>query len=191
MGMNGMGQRRNHLTVDSVNTMMVSQLALDANQEKLVRKLNKKYASIIEGIDPAEMNKQKSNSGMSSQFGGQMGGHGGGMGGGGMQGGMGGPGGGMGGGGMQGGMGGPGGGMGGQQPDMNGGGQQSQEDTFATLDKKQTRYDNKLKKILSEQQYEGYAKIKSKFASQTMYRDFLMGGNSLMEGNSSQPKTTE
>jgi hypothetical protein len=74
---------------------------------------------------------------------------------------------------------------------MNGGGQQSQEDTFTTLDKKQTKYDKKLKKILSEQQYEGYAKIKPKFASQTMYRDFLMGGNSLMEGNSNQPKTTE
>lgn len=43
-------------------------------------------------------------------------------------------------------------------------------------DKQQAKYDEKIKKILSDEQYEGYLKLKPQFASQRRIREFLMGG---------------
>ena len=79
------------------------------------------------------------------------------------------PGGGMGGhgGGMQGGP--RGGGMG-----MPGGGQPSE--SSYDYDKQQQKYDKAIGKILTEQQYEGYQKIKLQFYSQRKIREFLLGG---------------
>ena len=42
-------------------------------------------------------------------------------------------------------------------------------------DKKQKKYDKAIGKILTEQQYEGYLKIKPQFASQRKVREFLLG----------------
>jgi len=84
--------------------------------------------------------------------GGMMGGHGGGMGGGP----MGGHGGGM--------MGGPMGGHGGPEA--------------YDYDRQQTKYDKAVRKLFSEEQFEGYKKIKQQFYSQRRVRDFLLGNQS-------------
>ena len=99
-----------------------------------------------------------------------------------MPGGMGGRGGSFGGGMPGGGMGGRGGGMqGGPRGGMPQGGP-SEQNSY-DYDKQQTKYDEKIKKILSEEQYEGYLKLKPQFASQRRIRDFLMGGQqSLSQG---------
>lgn len=39
------------------------------------------------------------------------------------------------------------------------------------------KYDKQLRKILNDSQYAAYEKVKPKFASQRMYRDFLLFGN--------------
>ena len=79
-------------------------------------------------------------------------------------------------------MGGRGGGMqGGPRGGMPQGGP-SEQNSYE-YDKQQTKYDEKIKKILSEEQYEGYLKLKPQFASQRRIRDFLMGGQqSLSQG---------
>ena len=79
----------------------------------------------------------------------------------------------------------PGGGMGGpgngKQGDPRGGGMvmsrsgQPSESTY-DYDKQQKKYDKAIDKILTEQQYEGYQKIKPQFASQRRVREFLLGG---------------
>ena len=50
------------------------------------------------------------------------------------------------------------------------------------LDEKQQKYDKAIGKILTEQQYEGYQKIKPQFYSQRKNREFLFGGQSLGQG---------
>jgi hypothetical protein len=96
---------------------------------------------------------------------------------------MGGPGGGGFGGGMpSGGMGGPGGGM---QGGPRGGGMgmpsggQPSESSY-DYDKQQQKYDKAIGKILTEQQYEGYQKIKPQFYSQRKNREFLFGGQQFL-----------
>lgn len=45
------------------------------------------------------------------------------------------------------------------------------------MERKQDKYDKQLRKILNDSQYAAYEKVKPKFASQRMYRDFLLFGN--------------
>ena len=67
----------------------------------------------------------------------------------------------------------PSGGMGG--PGVGMPGEQSQEKSY-DYDKQLQKYDKSIGKILSEQQYESYLKIKPQFASQRRVREFLLGG---------------
>lgn len=172
------GEKETFMTHDQMTTKMVSELKLNEKQAKKIKKLNKKYASLIEGPQRSQAKKgQQSKSGQAPQVGpsgGMMGGGPGGGSGGNMGGGMmggapgGGPGGNM-GGGM---MGGPGGGPQGQRPQGSG---QSEYDSLDLSGKKMAQYEKKLKAILSDSQYEGYEKIKPKFASQIMIKRFLLG----------------
>src|SRR5574344_2877920 len=169
------GELEEHVTVEQINSKMITDLKLTEQQAKDLKKLNKKYKSLIEG---SESNDGKpSSGGMGGHSGGSMGG---GMGGS-MGGGMGGPGGGMGGG-----MGGPGGGMGGQGgemgqggPDMSGSSSQqtTQEDYLDISGKKQTAYEKKLHKILTDEQFTGYQNIKPMFESQKIIKRFLLIGS--------------
>ena len=155
------------ITYEQMTEKMVSELQLDEKQTKKVTKLNKKYKTLIEGQQmerPQGQRPQNGNhpSGRPS-------------GGGGMPGGMGGRGSGF-GGGM------PGGGMGGHGVGMQGGprggmpqGAPKEQNSY-DYDKQQAKYDEKIKKILSDEQYEGYLKLKPQFASQRRIREFLMGG---------------
>ena len=75
----------------------------------------------------------------------------------------------------------PGGGMGGHGGGMQGGprggmpqGAPGEQNSY-DYDKQQTKYDEKIKKILSDEQYEGYLKLKPQFASQRRIREFLLG----------------
>ena len=170
----GRPARVQRMTYEQMTEKMVSELQLDEKQAKMVTKLNKKYKTLIEGQQmerPLGQRPQNGNhpSGRPS-------------GGGGMPGGMGGRGGGFGGGMPRGGMGGRGSGMqGGPRGGMPQGGP-SEQNSY-DYDKQQTKYDEKIKKILSEEQYEGYLKLKPQFASQRRIRDFLMGGQlSLSQG---------
>ncbi len=158
-----------HYTHEQMTEMMVADLKLDEKQTKKVGKLNKKYKTLIEGSQPMGMPGERPSMEKGSRPSG--GGFGGGM-----------PGGGMGGpSGMSGGMGGgmPGGGMGGPHGGMPPGnaGQASECD----YDKQQTNYEKKLRKLLSDDQYEGYLKLKPQFASQRRIRDFLLGGNAILQ----------
>lgn len=171
--------RHNRITYEQMTEKMVKELKLDEKQQKKVAKLNKKYKTLIEGQQremprghrppmggrPNGNNGERPSGGMGGPGGGQPGGVWGGM-----------PGGGMGGhgDGMQGGP--RGGGMG-----MPGSGQSS-ENTY-DYDKQQQKYDKAIAKILSEQQYEGYQKIKPQFASQRRIREFLLGGKQGMMQN--------
>ena len=184
----GQGPRgkRGHarLTVDSLNTYMTATLGLTDKQLAKVKKLNSSYADIIEGQTSngkSKGNAPQGRSGMGGPGGG-MGGHGGGMGG--PSGGMGGHGGGM--GGPGGGMGGPGGGFRSSQSSSS-----SSEDLFSKMEKRETKYEKKLRKILSDSQYAGYEKIKPSFASQRMYRDFLLNGQMPFSSNNSTPPAKE
>lgn len=176
-------ERQKQVTHEQMTEQMVKELQLDEKQQKKVTKLNKKYRTLIEG-DQADRQQ-----GRRPHSGGRPGGrHGGGMGGPG--GGMGGPGGGMGGGfggGMPGGMGGGmGGDFGGGMPGGFGDGMpdgQPQEEYY-DYDKQQQKYDKAIGKILTEQQYEGYLKLKPQFASQRKAAEFLLGGqHSLRQGS--------
>ena len=165
----GRPARVQRMTYEQMTEKMVSELQLDEKQAKKVTKLNKKYKTLIEGQQTERPQGQRPPqgerpsggrpSGGGSMSGGGMGGRGGGFGGGMLGGGMGGHGGGM--------QGGPRGGM-----PQGGPGEQSNYD----YDKQQTKYDEKIKKILSDEQYEGYLKLKPQFASQLRIREFLMGG---------------
>ena len=163
-----MPKRATKVTCEQMTEKMVMELQLDKKQQKKVAKLNKKYKTLIEGQQREMPNGQRPPMGERPEgngagrpnggFGAPGGGFGGGMPGGG----MGGPGGGM--------QGGPrGGGMG-----MPGGGQPS-ENTY-DYDKQQQKYDKAIAKILSDEQYEGYQKIRPQFASQRRVREFLLGG---------------
>ena len=146
--------RPQRITQEQMTRRMVRELMLDEKQTKKVTKLNKKFKKLIEGEQQDNMKGQRPTMGQ-----GRPGGnHGGGAPGGG----MGGPGG---GGGMQGG---PGGGM---PP-----GEGSQQQASYNYDKQQLKYDKKLRKLLSDDQYEGYLRLKPQFYSQRRIREFLWGG---------------
>ena len=59
---------------------------------------------------------------------------------------------------------------------MPSGAQQSSYD----YDKEQQKYDKQMRKLLSDEQYEGYLKLKPQFYSQRSVREFLMVGNGEM-----------
>ena len=161
--------KRNRITYEQMTEKMEKELQLDEKQQKKVAKLNKKYKTLIEGEQVERPQGQRPPMGErpSGRPSGRTSGGMGGLGGGGFGGGM--PGGGIGGpgGGMQGGP--RGGGMG--MP----GGSQPSESSY-DYDKQQQKYDKAIGKILTEQQYEGYQKIKPQFASQRKIREFLFGG---------------
>lgn len=167
------------LTQEQMTAKMVSDLKLDEKQTKKVTKLNKKYKKLIEGESQEGQGGQRPPMGQGRPDGNRGGGRpsGGGFGGGMPGGGMGGPGGAggfgggigsHGGGGMQGG---PRGGM----PPGEGGQQQASYD----YNKQQTKYDKQMRKLLSDEQYEGYLKLKPQFYSQRKIREFLIGGNGM------------
>ena len=158
------------LTHEQMTEKMVAELNLDAKQTKKVTKLNKKYKTLIEGEQMERPQGQRPPMGMrpgGRPSGGNMRGPGGGPGGapGGFGGGM--PG---------GGFGGRGGGMpGGPRGGMTMPGGQPQESSY-DYDKQQQKYDKAIRKILTEEQYENYLKIKPQFTSQRRVREFLLGG---------------
>ena len=159
-----MPRRQKRVTYEQMTEKMVKELQLDEKQQKKVAKLNKKYKTLIEGEQVERPQGQRPPMGErpSGRPSGGMGGPGGGM-----------P------GGFGGGM--PGGGFGGRGGGMPGSprggmpGEQSQEKSY-DYDKQQQKYDKAIGKILSEQQYESYLKIKPQFASQRRVREFLLGG---------------
>ena len=161
--------KRNRITYEQMTENMVKELQLDEKQQKKVAKLNKKYKTLIEGEQVERPQGQRPPMGErpSGRPSGGMGGPGGGFGGGMPGGGMGGPGGGMQGGPRGGGMGMP-------------GGSKPSESSY-DYDKQQQKYDKAIAKILTEQQYEGYQKIKPQFASQRKIREFLLGGQQNLE----------
>ena len=145
--------KRNRITYEQMTEKMVKELQLDEKQQKKVAKLNKKYKTLIEGEQVERPQGQRPPMGEhpsgrpSGRPSGGMGGpSGGGFGGGMPGGGMGGPGGGMQGGPKGGGMGMP-------------GGSKPSESSY-DYDKQQQKYDKAIAKILTNQQYEGYQKIK-------------------------------
>ena len=156
------------ITYEQMTEKMVSELQLDEKQTKKVTKLNKKYKTLIEGLQMERPQGQRPQNG--NRPSGRP------SGGGGMPGGMGGRGGEF-GGGM------PGGGMGGHGVGMQGGprggmpqGAPKEQNSY-DYDKQQAKYDEKIKKILSDEQYEGYLKLKPQFASQRRIREFLLGAS--------------
>lgn len=184
-------RRMNRMTQEQMTEKMVSELHLDGKQAKKVAKLNKKYKTLIEGEAHQAKSGQRPPMGQGRPDGNGGGGRpdGGGFGGG-MPGGMGGH------GGFGGGM--PRGGMSGHGGDMQGGGPRGgmppsgQQQSEYDYDKQQAKYDKQIRKILSDEQYEGYLKLKPQFVSQRRTREFLMGGNGEMGmppgGGHHQPK---
>jgi len=164
MAQEDMPRRQKRVTYEQMTEKMVKELQLDEKQQKKVAKLNKKYKTLIEGEQVERPQGQRPPMGErpSGRPSGGMGGPGGGM-----------P------GGFGGGM--PGGGFGGRGGGMPGSprggmsGEQSQEKSY-DYDKQQQKYDKAIGKILTEQQYEGYQKIKPQFYSQRINREFLFGG---------------
>lgn len=161
MAQEDMPRRQKRVTYEQMTEKMVKELQLDEKQQKKVAKLNKKYKTLIEGEQVERPQGQRPPMGErpSGRPSGGMGGPGGGM-----------P------GGFGGGM--PGGGMPGEQ---------SQEKSY-DYDKQQQKYDKAIGKILTEQQYEGYQKIKPQFYSQRKNREFLFGSQqSLGQGMTMPP----
>ena len=137
---------------EQMTQMMVNDLKLDTKQQKKVAKLNKKYQTLIEGEEHKAPDFGRPPMGKRPQGGpGEHGGFGGGMPPGGFGGGM------------------PGGPRGGGMP----GGHHSEKSY--DFDKKQQKYDKAIAKILSDEQMEGYKKIKPMFASQRRIKEFLLG----------------
>lgn len=163
MAQEAMPRKQKRVTYEQMTEKMVKELQLDEKQQKKVAKLNKKYKTLIEGEQVERPQGQRPPMGErpSGRPSGGMGGPGGGM-----------P------GGFGGGM--PGGGFGGRGGGMSGSprggmpGEQSQEKSY-DYDKQQQKYDKAIGKILTEQQYEGYQKIKPQFYSQRKNREFLFG----------------
>ena len=165
-------QRMKRITQEQMTRRMVRELMLDEKQTKKVTKLNKKFKKLIEGEQPDKAKGQRPPMGQGRPGGNHGGGGMGGPGGGGFGGG------GFGGGSFGGGMGGPGGG-GGMQGGPGGGmppGEGSQQQASYNYDKQQLKYDKKLRKLLSDDQYEGYLKLRPEFHSQRRIREFLWGG---------------
>ena len=177
-----MRPKRVRMTQEQMTEKMVSELKLDEKQTKKVTKLNKKFRTLIEGEQQDNMKGQRPPMGQGRPDGNRGGGRpGGGFGGGMPSGGIGGPGG---AGGFGGGM--PGGGMGGRSGGMQGGPRGgmspsgNQQQSSYDYDKQQSKYDKQMRKLLSDEQYEGYLKLKPQFYSQRRVREFLMGGNGEM-----------
>lgn len=154
------------VSYQQITQIMANDLKLNVKQQKKIAKLNKKYKTLIEGEERKAPGNGQPPKGERPQGGPGGGGMPGGMGGG-MPGGM--------GDGMPGGMGG--GPMGGGMP----GGQSSEKEY--DYDKKQQKYDKAIGKILTEEQMEGYLKIKPQFASQRRIREFLLGNPLNMMNN--------
>ena len=146
-------QRMKRITQEQMTRRMVRELMLDEKQTKKVTKLNKKFKKLIEGEQQDNMKGRRPPMGQGRPGGNQGGGAPGG--------GMGGP---RGGGGMQ----------GGPRGSMPQGGE-SQQASY-NYDKQQLKYDKKLRKLLSADQYEGYLRLKPQFYSQRRIREFLLGG---------------
>ena len=157
-------KRPERVTYEQMTQKMTAELQLNEKQQKKLAKLNKKYRKLIEGEQQERPQGQRPPMGERPSGERPSGGHGGGM-----------PGGGFGGGMPGGGMGGPGGGFGGGGPrgGMPGGQQQEKEYDY---DKKQEKYDKALCKFFTEEQYEGYKKLKPQFYSQRRIKEFLFGG---------------
>ena len=138
---------------EQMTEIMVNDLKLDTKQQKKVAKLNKKYQTLIEGEEHKAPDFGRPPMGKRPQGG--PGGHGG----------------------FGGGMpprGGFGGGMpGGPQSGGMPGGHHSEKSY--DFDKKQQKYDKAIAKIFSDEQMEGYKKIKPMFASQRRIKEFLLG----------------
>ena len=174
MAQEAMPRKQKRVTYEQMTEQMVKELQLNEKQQKKVAKLNKKYKTLIvgerlrvgDGTSGMQMERPE---GERPPMGVRPSGR--------PSGGMGGPGGGM-PGGFGGGM--PGGGFGGRGGGMPGSprggmpGEQSQEKSY-DYDKQQQKYDKAIGKILTEQQYEGYQKIKPQFYSQRKNREFLFG----------------
>lgn len=62
----------------------------------------------------------------------------------------------------------------------------NQQQSSYDYDKQQSKYDKQMRKLLSDEQYEVYLKLKPQFYSQRRVREFLMGGNS-MSGEMGMP----
>ena len=141
-------RRLKKVTYEQMTEQMVKELQLDEKQQKKVAKLNKKYKTLIEGEQAGLPQGQRPP--MGERPSGRPSGR-------------------------------PNDGMGGRAGGMTGSprggmpGEQSQEKSY-DYDKQQQKYDKAIGKILSEQQYESYLKIKPQFASQRRVRDFLLGG---------------
>ncbi len=174
-------QQKKRVTQEEMTERMISELKLDAKQAEKVTSLNQRFKTLIEGEEETQMQGRRPPMGENSngKFSGGMsngtgvpGGFGGGMNaqrGGNFGGGM--PGGSMSGGGM------PGGGMGGPRGGMPPGHEQKSGYNYES---KQLKYDKKIKKILTEEQFQDYQKIKSDFASQKQIREFLQGDDNIL-----------
>ena len=136
-------------------------------------KLNKKFKTLIEGEQQDNMKGQRPPMGQGRPDGNRGGGRPGGFGGGMPGGGMGGPGDGM--------QGGP---RGGMPPTGN------QQQSSYDYDKQQSKYDKQMRKLLSDEQYEGYLKLKPQFYSQRRIREFLIGGNDMSNEMGMPPGNT-
>ncbi len=146
MAQEDMPRRQKRVTCEQMTEKMVKELQLDEKQQKKVSKLNKKYKTLIEGEQVERPQGQRPPMGERPSS--RPSGR------------------------LSGGMGGPGGGgFGGGMP----GGVQPSESSY-DYDKQQQKYDKAIGKILTEQQYEGYQKIKPQFYSQRKNREFLFGG---------------
>lgn len=138
-----MAPRMKPFTVEDANAYMAQELHLNEKQLKKVKKLNKKYTTLIEGEKPKMpegMVKGRISGGKGFQGGGAPGG-------------------------------GP---NGGGFPGHGPGGVSSVD-----YDAQQKSYDKKLKKILNEEQYSGYLKIRPKYYSVRRFSDFLFGNQGL------------
>ena len=171
MAQEAMPRKKKRVTYEQMTEQMVKELQLNEKQQKKVAKLNKKYKTLIEGEQMERPEGERPPMGerpSGRPNGGTMGGPSGRM-----------P------GGFGGGMpnGGPGGHSGAMPNGHHGGlgmpGGQSQASSY-DYDKQQQKYDKAIGKILSEQQYESYLKIKPQFASQRRGREFLLGGPQIM-----------
>jgi len=164
------GQRPEHLTYEEMTDLMTNELHLDEKQQTKLAKINRRFKTLIEGEQhPPMMGEMGGGPSGDMDGGNHMGNH---QGGGRMGGMSGGPmGGGMSGGPMGGGMsGGPMGGMGGGPMGGGPGGHEAYN-----YDRQQQKYDKKVRKLLTDDQYEGYQHIKSQFYSQRRIHGFLMG----------------
>ena len=143
---------KKRVSYEQMTEIMVNDLKLDTKQQKKVAKLNKKYQTLIEDEERKGPGPGRPPMGKRPEGGpGEHGGFGGGM-----------P--------PRGGFGGgmPPGGFGGGMP----GGHHSEK--AYDFDKNQQKYDKAIAKILSEEQMEGYKKMKPMFASQRRIREFLL-----------------